>query len=68
MDEALRRFSTAGNPEGVIVSLDADCTVEKNYFTSVCNDLLYDNDKCACSIYFEHPVSGTEFLKMFTDI
>ena len=61
MDEALRRFSVAGNPEGVIVSLDADCTVEKNYFISVSNDLLYNKDKYACSIYFEHPVGGTEF-------
>ena len=27
-------------PEGVILNLDADCTVEKNYFVAVCDELL----------------------------
>ena len=34
MDEAVRRFDIINNPEGVILSLDADCTVEHNYFVS----------------------------------
>jgi hypothetical protein len=61
MDEALRRFNAIGKPEGVIVSLDADCVVEKNYFTSICNDLLMVKERTACSIYFEHPLSGNNF-------
>ena len=35
MDEAVRRFNTINNPGGVILNLDADCLVEKNYFVSV---------------------------------
>jgi hypothetical protein len=61
MDEAVRRFSCIDNPEGVIVNLDADCLVEKNYFVSIYNDLLIRKERAACSIYFEHPVSGNDF-------
>lgn len=61
MDEAVRRFSSIDNPEGVIVNLDADCLVEKNYFVSLYNDLLIRKGSTACSIYFEHPVSGNDF-------
>ena len=61
MDEAVRRFDRINKPESVILSLDADCTVEKNYFTSVYDELLRRKDRSGCSIYFEHRVSGTEF-------
>ena len=61
MDEALRRFNTIEKPDGVIVSLDADCTVEENYFASLCNELLKKKERTACSVYFEHPLSGSEF-------
>ena len=37
MDEAVRRFDMIGKPEGVIVNLDADCQVAKNYFVSLNN-------------------------------
>jgi hypothetical protein len=61
MDEAVRRFNSIDNPEGIILNLDADCLVEKNYFISLYTDLLMRKDRAACSIYFEHPVSGDEF-------
>lgn len=61
MDEALRRFSCINNPEGVILNLDADCLVEKNYFDSVCNELFRRKERTACSVYFEHPLSGDDF-------
>ncbi len=61
MDEALRRFDKIEKPDGVIVCLDADCTVEQNYFTSICNELLKKKERKACSVYFEHPLSGEEF-------
>lgn len=61
MDEALRRFNKIDKPEGVIVSLDADCTVEKNYLVSISNELLSRKNQKACSIYFEHPVTGYSF-------
>jgi len=61
MDEAFLRFQSAGNMNGVIVSLDADCTVQQNYFKSIEDELLNRQDRRACSIYFEHPLHGTEY-------
>ncbi len=61
MDEAVRRFNKIDKSDGVIISLDADCRVEKNYFTAIYNQLLKQKGRSACSIYFEHPLSGREF-------
>ncbi len=61
MDEAVRRFDQIDKPEGVILSLDADCTVKENYFTAVYDELLIRKDRSGCSIYFEHHLSGKEF-------
>jgi hypothetical protein len=58
MDEAVRRFNEINKPGGVILNLDADCTVERNYFEAVSSELLEKTDRTACSIYFEHPVAG----------
>lgn len=63
MDEALRRYDSIGNPEGVILSLDADCKISKNYFQSVSSELYVKKDKTACSLYFEHPLSGDDFTE-----
>ncbi len=60
MDEAVRRFNSINKPEGVILCLDADCTVEQNYFISVYNELAENTDRSACSIYFEHPLAGND--------
>jgi hypothetical protein len=64
MDEALRRFNLINNQEGVILNLDADCQVEKNYFISVYDELLKRKERTACSIYFEHPLSGIGFSEI----
>jgi hypothetical protein len=61
MDEALRRFSKISRPDGVIVNLDADCTVQNNYFVSIENELLRRKERKGCSIYFEHSLSGDRF-------
>ena len=61
MDEALRRYNYISNPDGLIVSLDADCTVDKNYFTILYHDFYIRKDRKACSIKFEHPLTGNEF-------
>ncbi|MCX6327653.1 MAG: glycosyltransferase family 2 protein [Bacteroidia bacterium] len=61
MDEAVRRFNKISNPGGIILNLDADCLVKQNYFVSVCNELMKKKDRAACSIYFEHPLSGIDF-------
>jgi glycosyltransferase involved in cell wall biosynthesis len=61
MDEAVRRFNCINKPEGIILNVDADCQVQKNYFKAVYSELLLQKERSACSIYFEHPVSGSEF-------
>jgi len=61
MDEAVRRFDSLNRPDGIILSLDADCKVESNYFLAVYNEMHGRSDRLACSIYFEHPVEGDEF-------
>jgi len=61
MDEAVRRFNKLNKPDGIILNLDADCTVENNYFISVWNGFSNSKDRTACSIYFEHPLSGNDF-------
>ncbi len=61
MDEALRRYDAVDDQDGLIVSLDADCTVERNYFTALYNDFYKRKDRKACSIQFEHPLTGDEF-------
>ncbi|MEE8286034.1 MAG: hypothetical protein V3R72_05015, partial [Gammaproteobacteria bacterium] len=35
MDEAVARFLAAGNPHGIVASLDADCTCDSNYLISL---------------------------------
>lgn len=59
MDEALRRFDKLNRPEGLILCLDADCTVSPDYFTAVYSDFYLKKERKACSIFFEHPVSGS---------
>jgi len=61
MDEAVRRFDEINKADGVILNLDADCTVENNYLEVVYNELLNKKEVSACSIYFEHPLSGNSF-------
>jgi hypothetical protein len=59
MDEAVRRFERAGNYEGVIISLDADTTVDPNYLVEIEKFFeIYQAD--GCNIFFEHPLEGTE--------
>jgi hypothetical protein len=61
MDEAIRRFNLINNPDGVIVSFDADCTCEKNYLQSIEKFFLKNPKTPGCSIYFEHPTIGNEY-------
>lgn len=59
MDEAARRLSS----DGIIVCLDADCTVSNNYLDEIQRQFLLHPDDDAASIYFEHPfdqLSGHE--------
>ena len=53
MDEAIRHFN--GNKSGIIVSLDADCLVGKNYLTEIYRN-FNENRLNSATIEFHHPV------------
>lgn len=55
MDEAVRRFEYLKR-DGLIVNLDADCTVESNYFQAIDESFRHHIDMWAAGIYFEHPI------------
>ena len=61
MDEAVNHFNSHSNENGIIVSLDADSTIEQNYFSAIENFYAKNNKANGANIYFEHPVSGNEF-------
>lgn len=53
MDESVRRFAAVNNPEGVIISLDADCLVSKNYLSGI--ESVFSDKKCfAATLNFQH--------------
>lgn len=58
MDEAVRRLLESGAQDGVIACLDADCRVEHNYLKRVADHFDRHPGTPACSIHFEHPLSG----------
>ena len=61
MDEATSRFEKLSKEDGCIISLDADTTVEENYFTAIERTVEDGPSVNAGIIYFEHPVEGSEF-------
>lgn len=63
MDEAVNRFFLGQNKEGIIVCLDADCTVSENYFIEIENHFNQYPKAPGCSIKFKHPLEGNEFSK-----
>ncbi len=60
MDIAVRYFHENGIEDGVIISLDADATVEKNYFSAI-KSFFQQHEGDGCSIYFEHAIDGEEY-------
>lgn len=64
MDEAVRRLDEAGNENGVIICLDADCMVDPNYLTALENHFILNPDTKGCSIYFEHALKGKDFTPL----
>ncbi len=55
MDEAVFRFNKIGREDGIIVCLDADCTVEKNYLSEIYKQFR-KNDLNSATIDFHHPI------------
>lgn len=61
MDEAYQRLASIGKTDGVIVCFDADATCAKNYLTAIETHFNQHPKSVGCSIYYEHPIAGTEF-------
>ena len=55
MDEAVRRLASIDNDNGVVVSLDADCTVDRNYLRAI-EAAFCDEKVNVATIEFHHPV------------
>ncbi len=60
MDEAVYRFYEINQPKGVMVCLDADCSVEPNYLQALENHFIENPATSGCAIYFEHPLDRVE--------
>lgn len=59
MDEAVRRFDSAGVAgEGIIACYDADCLCDRNYLRAIERHFEGKPETPGCSIYFEHPLDG----------
>lgn len=54
MDEAVRRFGALNRPDGVIVSLDADCLVSPNYLVEIERRFSEDKSCFAAILNFRH--------------
>lgn len=61
MDEAIGRFELTGIEDGLLVCLDADSTVHPNYLIEIHKHFQRYPKTEACSIYFEHPLFGTDY-------
>jgi len=54
MDEVIRRFNALNRPDGVIISLDADCLVSSNYLQRI-ESVFNKNKSCfAATLNFKH--------------
>ncbi len=58
MDEAVLRFDTLGNPRGLIVSLDADTLVAKNYFVEIEKHFIKNPKDVGATISFQHQITN----------
>ena len=58
MDEAVYRLSD--NTDGLIVCLDADCTVAPNYLVAIEQHFKEYKNTPGASIYFEHPLQYSD--------
>lgn len=57
MDAAVKLFNDQDNKAGIIVNLDADCTVERNYLVAIENSFR-NKLNCECAtLYFEHDLT-----------
>lgn len=60
MDEAIRRFNAVNRPNGVIISLDADCLISPNYLRKIESVFSEDKSCFAATINFKHRIEEME--------
>lgn len=61
MDEAVNRFNLVNQPNGYLISLDADTLVDENYFLEIEKAIAREPEINAGVINFEHPTAGNQF-------
>ncbi|MGB1206190.1 MAG: hypothetical protein ACPG5B_11120 [Chitinophagales bacterium] len=61
MDEAAFRLHQINRPKGIIACFDADSLCQKNYFVALEKHFIENPKNSACSIYFEHDITGNEY-------
>lgn len=68
MDEAVARLHAGGTEDGVIASLDADCSCATSYLVSIERFFTAHPKAPGASIYFEHTVDAGEKLSVAAGI
>ena len=61
MDEATRRFNKNNRSNGLIVCFDADSRCKTNFLVEIEKHFELNTESGACSIHFEHPITGDNF-------
>ncbi len=61
MDEACFRLEKVKHPRGIIVCFDADSKCDRNYLLAIEEHFKINPKTEACSIHYEHPLSGHYF-------
>ena len=59
MDEAVNLFHKL-QTDGIIVALDSDCEVEKNYLKAIESHFIEYSNSPGCSIRFAHPINDSD--------
>jgi hypothetical protein len=60
MDEAVLRFNQTGKKSGIIVSIDADTVVDKNYLVEIEKHFANNPSHVGATISFEHQKTGLD--------
>lgn len=66
MDEAVYRFDQL-NRDGIIVCFDADSKCDPNYLVEIERHFSIHPKSTGCSIFYEHPLAGSEFEQEIYD-
>ena len=74
MDEAVRRFAAINKPEGLIVSLDADSLVARDYFQEITQAMNHEKSNCFtfqfrhhydASVYPENVINACRMYEIY---